>query len=137
MGNRPLEDNWRRSHKIADAMQIAATNEAANDTAKKAITAKKDSAQNKYNRGNYMKKIPFTDAQIKASNDSLIEAYYNVGFMYKEYIRNYPRAEDDYEEMLARFPDNKYKLTVYYDLYRMKTQKPATRRERTIIKIFC
>lgn len=121
-GNRPLEDNWRRSHKIADAMQIAATNEAANDTAKKAITAKKDSAQNKYNRGNYMKKIPFTDAQMKASNDSLIEAYYNVGFMYKEYIRNYPRAEDDYEEMLARFPDNKYKLTVYYDLYRMYTQ---------------
>jgi len=121
-GNRPLEDNWRRSHKIADAMQIAATNESVNDTVKKNIAAKKDSTQSKYNRGNYMKNIPLTDAQMKASNDTLIEAYYNVGFMYKEYIKNYPHAEEDYEQMLTRFPDNKYKLTVYYDLYRMYTQ---------------
>jgi outer membrane protein assembly factor BamD (BamD/ComL family) len=93
-----------------------------NDTAKKNVAAKKDSSQNKYNRAKFLSNVPLTDAKMKASNDSLIEAYYNVGFMYKEYIKNYHRAEEDYEAMLSRFPDNKYKLPVYYDLYRMYTQ---------------
>lgn len=128
-GNRPLEDNWRRSHKVADAMQSAASNEASTDTAKASTSAsKKAENKSKYNRESFMKNIPLTDDQMKESNDSLIEAYYNVGFMYKEYIKNYRRSEDDYEEMLTRFPDNKYKLPVYYDLYRMYTQTGNTER---------
>lgn len=127
-GNRPLEDNWRRSHKVANAMQSSAS-ENSNDTSKaNATIAKKGENQSKYNRANFMKNIPLTDDQMKTSNDTLIEAYYNVGFMYKEYIKNYHNAEQDYEEMLTRFPDNKYKLPVYYDLYRMYTQGGNTER---------
>lgn len=127
-GNRPLEDNWRRSHKAANALQASA-NEASSDTVKANSTiSKKGENQSKYNRANLMKNIPLTDDQMKASNDSLIEAYYNVGFMYKEYIKNYHNAEQDYEEMLTRFPDNKYKLPVYYDLYRMYSQSGNTER---------
>jgi tetratricopeptide (TPR) repeat protein len=69
-----------------------------------------------------MKNVPFTEEKMKASNDTLIEAYYNVGFIYKEYIRNLHKSEEDFEEMLTRFPDNKYKLLVYYDLYLMYAQ---------------
>lgn len=126
-GNRPLEDNWRRSHKVADAAQLAANGEAAGDTAKAGgNAAKKGAGQARYNRDNYLKKIPFTDAQMKASNDTLIEAYYNVGFIYKEYIKNNRRGEEDYEAMLARFPDNKYKLPVYYNLYVMYKESGNT-----------
>jgi len=123
-GNRPLEDNWRRSHKIPNASAADNESEAlsGNDSTKKATASKKDSTRSKYNAGNYMKNVPFTDDQMKASNDSLIEAYYNVGFIYQEYIKNYPKAEEDFEEMLTRFPDNKYKLIVYYQLYEMYTQ---------------
>ncbi|HTA27308.1 MAG TPA: hypothetical protein VK809_05945, partial [Bacteroidia bacterium] len=119
-GNRPLEDNWRRSKKISD--NLANVNENTSDTAKKSATAKKDSGQNKYSAGSYLKNIPFTDAKMKASNDTLVEAYYSVGFIYKEYIKNYRKSEEDFEAMLSRFPDNKYKLIVYYDLYLMYTQ---------------
>jgi len=121
-GNRPLEDNWRRSQKVADAMQSAATNESANDTVKKLSSRKDSTNQTKYSRTNFMKNIPLTDNQMKASNDTIIEAYYNVGDIYKEYIKNYHRGEDDYETMLTRFPENKYKLEVYYDLYLMYNQ---------------
>ena len=120
-GNRPLEDDWRRSHKVANALQLG-NNEAGNDSSKTNIASKKAASQGKYNRNSLLKNIPLSDAQMKVSNDSLIEAYYNVGFMYKEYIKNYSHAEDDYEKMLSRFPDNKYKLPVYYDLYRMYSQ---------------
>jgi hypothetical protein len=121
-GNRPLEDNWRRSHKISDNTQFGGNE---SDTSKKTIaSAKKDSAQqSKYDRSKYMKNIPFTDAQMDASNDTLIEAYYNVGDIYKEYIKNYRKSEADLEEMLTRFPDNKYKLIVYYELYLMYSDK--------------
>lgn len=127
-GNRLLEDNWRRSKKAADAAQLAATNEAASDTSKTNATSKKDANQGKYNADNYLKNIPFTDAQMKTSNDTLIEAYYNVGFIYKEYINNNRYAEDDYEKLVARFPNNKYKLPVYYDLYLMYTKTGNTER---------
>ncbi|HTB31007.1 MAG TPA: tetratricopeptide repeat protein, partial [Bacteroidia bacterium] len=73
-GNRPLEDNWRRSKKISD--NTANGNESGSDTAKKSLVAKKDSGQGKNNRNSYLKNIPFTDAQMRSSNDSLIEAYY-------------------------------------------------------------
>lgn len=127
-GNRPLEDNWRRSHKVADAVQLAAANEAASDSSKANGNAKKDANQSKYNADNYLKNIPFTDAQVKASNDTLIEAYYNVGFIYEQYIKNNQYAEGDYEKMMERFPANKYKLPVYYNLYLMYTQTGNTER---------
>ncbi len=125
-GNRPLEDNWRRSRKIAD--NTANSSETATDTSGKSIVAKKDSVQNKRNRSAYLKNIPFSDGQMQASNDSLIEAYYNVGFIYAEYIKNYHKAEEDFEEMLTRFPENKYKLIVYYKLYKMYSQGGNTER---------
>ena len=127
-GNRPLEDNWRRSKKVADATQLAASNEAGNDTSKANGATKKDPNQAKYNADNYLKNIPFTDAQMKASNDTLIEAYYNIGYIYKEYLQNNRYAEDDYEKLLSRFPTNKYKLPVYYDLYTMYTKTGNTER---------
>ncbi len=121
-GNRPLEDNWRRSKKIADALQLTNGNDAGGDTNKKSIAAGKDSTKKKDARSAYMKNIPFSDAQMKASNDSLVEAFYNVGFIYKEYIKNFRKSEADLEDLLLRFPENKYKLIAYYDLYLMYTK---------------
>jgi tetratricopeptide (TPR) repeat protein len=126
-GNRPLEDNWRRSHKISDNTQVNG-NESSADSSKKNLAVKKDTLQNKYSSANSLKNIPLTDAKMKASNDSMIEAYYNVGDIYKEYLKNNHRGEEDFEEMLTRFPDNKYKLIVYYDLYIMYTQTGNTER---------
>lgn len=122
-GNRPLEDNWRRSSKIADNLQATTGNDTTrNDSTRRIAYSKKDSIKNKSGRGKFMKNIPLTDAQMQASNDSLIEAYSTVGFIYEEHIKNYHKAEETYEEMLTRFPDNKYKLYAYYNLYKMYTQ---------------
>ncbi len=120
-GNRPLEDNWRRSKKVSDAMQLG-NNENGGDTTKSGPTARKDSARAKDGRYAYMKNIPFSEAQMKNSNDTMIEAYYNVGFIYEQYVRNFRKSEADYEAMLLRFPENHYKLIAYYELYKMYTK---------------
>ncbi len=126
-GNRPLEDDWRRSRKVANANKIAQDSSAGkNDTSKgiakkggKSVKTAKDSANDKYSSAYYMKHIPLTDAAMKKSVDSVIDAYYNAGAIYKEYLHNYRKSSSDFEDMLNRFPDNKYKLLVYYELYRI------------------
>lgn len=131
-GNRPLEDDWRRSKKISHMQDEATAGGNANDTIKnkKGITAggTNDSLNNIYNRAYYLKNIPRTDAQIKAANDSLVEAFYNAGSIYKEYLKNDAKASEDFEQLLSRYPDNKYKLTVYYQLYRIYFEMNNTER---------
>ncbi|MGP8214860.1 MAG: tetratricopeptide repeat protein [Bacteroidia bacterium] len=121
-GNRPLEDDWRRSHKAVNANNIGqqVAEATATDTSKtKKGKAGRDSLTNKHSRAFYLKDIPLTDAKMKKSVDSLIDAYYNAGAIYKEYLHNYRKSSADFEELLKRFPDNKYKLIVYYELYRI------------------
>lgn len=130
-GNRILEDNWRRSKKPAEAQQNVANNDASKkgDSIKTNSRSKgKDSSNNVNSRAYYLKNIPKGDAQIKAANDSLIEAYYNVGSIYKEYLKNDAKAAADFEDLLKRYPENKYQLTVYYQLYRIYLETGNTER---------
>jgi len=129
-GNRPLEDDWRRSKKIANANKLAldtlsgktdSAKTASAKTGSKGGKALKDSTKDKYNAAYYMKNLPLSDAKMKKSVDSLIDAYYNAGAIYKEYLHNYRKSSAEFEELLSRFPDNKYKLLVYYELYRIYT----------------
>ena len=66
----------------------------------------------------YSKNIPSTPEAILKSNDKIIEAYYNIGSIYKEQLSNNQKSADALEQLLKRFPDNKFKLSSYYQLYR-------------------
>jgi len=131
-GNRPLEDNWRRSKKPAETQQSASSSETAKkntgDSAKLKAGTRKDSLSDIYNRAYYLKNIPSNDAKVKALNDSLVEAYYNAGSIYKEYLHNNVKAAGEFEELLSRYPENKYKLTTYYQLYRIYEEMGNTER---------
>ncbi|HXB12793.1 MAG TPA: tetratricopeptide repeat protein, partial [Bacteroidia bacterium] len=131
-GNRPLEDNWRRSKKPAETQQSSSQSEATkrngNDSAKGKTSGKKDSLNDVYSRAYYMKHIPSSDDKVKALNDSLVEAYYSAGCIYKEYLHNNAKAVGEFEELLSRYPENKYKLTTYYQLYRIYEEMGNTER---------
>jgi len=111
-GNRPSEDNWRRSSKeVIMAEQTA-------DTAKADSTVKGKIADNK-TRAYYQKNIPFTEDQKVKSNSRIIDAFYDLGTVYKEDLQDNPKAIDTFEELLKRYPENKYVLNLYYQLYRI------------------
>lgn len=125
-GNRPLEDDWRRSKKVANANKLGQDSAGKGADSNKGIVKKggkvvKDSTKDKYNSAYYLKNLPLSDAKMKKSTDSLIDAYYNAGAIYKEYLHNYRKSSAEFEELLKRFPENKYKLLVYYELYRIYT----------------
>jgi hypothetical protein len=120
-GDRKLEDNWRRSVKelTAEDASVAANADQAEaaDSIKKTTTTKKISG--KKSSAGYLQNIPLTEDALKKSNEKIIEAYYTLGSIYKEQLYNNGKSAETFEELLQRYPENKYKLTSYYQLYRL------------------
>jgi tetratricopeptide (TPR) repeat protein len=119
-GRRKLEDNWFLSNKmivseIPETIEDTSSVVSGSDTSKtrKAIPKSKNPKERAY----YLQDIPFTPAQVKLSNDTMIQAYYNVGFVYVEGLNDYGHAINAFETLNSRFPGNKYTVGAYYELH--------------------
>ncbi len=122
-GNRKLEDNWRRS-KRDRVLEFTETTEEvrAMEEDEQLLAAQRDSLlklEGEQRAKVYLDRIPDTPERIAQSKNKIIEAYYNAGLIYREQLQNFMAAATHLEEMLRRFPDNVYKLPVYYNLYRI------------------
>lgn len=122
-GNRKLEDNWRRS-KRDDVIEITETGEDTKneDEDLERLAAQRDSIMkldSKQRAEAYLAAIPDSPERMAQSNDKILEAYYNAGLIYKEQLQNNKAAAGNFEEMMQRYPGNKYMLPVYYNLYRI------------------
>jgi tetratricopeptide (TPR) repeat protein len=115
-GDRPLEDNWRRSKKEASGM--------VEDIEKPDITTEPEgidttgTADAGVRRENMIRSIPADVASLEKSTNKIVDAYYNVGMIYREQLNDLRASAETFEELLRRFPDNKYMLQSYYQLYR-------------------
>lgn len=109
-GDRKLEDNWRRSNKRSNALnQISGEDGVAPDSAMALLM---DPAF-------YKKGIPRTDAEIDSANLKIQDAYYDLGTIYKEQLSENQRAIKEFETLLKRYPNGKWNLETYYQLYRL------------------
>jgi tetratricopeptide (TPR) repeat protein len=118
-GKRKLEDNWRRSEK--DLLLVGnEEEEAASDSVKtkKDLATKTQAEGIAKDRNYYLKNIPLTNDELAASTIKIVDAYYNAGGIYKEQLMNNQKSVETFEELLKRYPDNKYRLSSYYQLYR-------------------
>lgn len=104
-GNRVLEDNWRRS---AANTSIAATEE--DSTANNVISD--DQVVN------LLRGVPQSKKQIEAAQNKLMEAYFELGELFREKIAKYQKSIETHETLLRRFPDNKYEPQTLYGLYK-------------------
>ncbi len=90
------------------------------DTSKtKAILNSSLSSKSPKSHEQFLKNIPFTIEQKKKSNDKIIEAYYNAGLIYKERFQLNKNSAEMFATLNNRFPENKYKLNAYFQLYRL------------------
>lgn len=111
-GKRPLEDNWRRSNKEN-------INPSGEDVTNNKIEDLSDPKNIEKLKKQYLANIPTTPELLDASNKKIIDAYYELGNFYKEQLVDYKESAKQYETLLQRFPDNKYKVECYYNLYRI------------------
>lgn len=121
-GNRKLEDNWRRSNK-ASAIDLDDDDQLAQeDTLDRVDAATRDSiiaANNAKKKKQYLDAIPSSSAKLDSSNIRIVEAYYNVGLIYKEQLKDNKESAVTFETLLSRYPENAFKLPAMYNLYRV------------------
>ena len=129
-GSRKLEDNWRRRDKstfsfedeeadsallaLADSMVV---NEFG-DTVQVDIEAIKR-AEDPHYEEYYLKDIPKTEEDIQAAHEIIQEGLYNMGTILKDKMEDYNAAAYEFGQLLERYPDNTYRLDVFYNMYMM------------------
>ena len=110
-GKRKLEDDWRRSDKKSLTIEEAL-----------ADTISEDEFDPK-SRDSYLKELPISVEDMKASNQKIIEAYFDAGVIYKEKLSDIPQSISTFETLNARFPNSKNRVMILYFLYRLHTDK--------------
>lgn len=119
-GNRKLEDNWRRSSKET-AVPVA--DDGGTDslvTGEKEIKDPKLAAEKK--KQDMLSAIPSTPEALEKSTKRVVDAYYNAAMIYREQLNDLAASAAMFEELLQKYPENKYKLQTYYQLYRIYAQ---------------
>jgi len=124
-GRRKLEDNWFLSDKSLVNLTSTETVDTTGlssglDTSMKASRVpiiKK--SNNPKERDYYLQNIPVTKEQFTISNNKIIQAFYNSGFIYAENLYDYGRAIETFETLLERYPENKFKVPTNFELYQL------------------
>lgn len=125
-GARKNEDDWRRRNKASfafdepddeteqrnDSTSSGSQGEPADSTALAA-------ASDPHNAEYYLRQIPKTDEEIQTCNDIIQEGLFNMGLILKDKLEDFPAAREEFEELEKRYPDNIYRLEVYYNMYLM------------------
>ncbi len=110
-GKRELVDNWKVSS-LNEFEQVA-------EALDKIDKDYDIDADEKFNPQLYVDKIP-TDAKVIDSlNTTLNEAYFELGVVYKEQLKEYSKATDKFELLLANNPNEKYIMSAKYNLYKI------------------
>ncbi len=120
-GDRPNEDNWRRTDKSGTALVDVAEEEGADTTATTPAKEKGDPEWKKPE--NYLKDIPVNEAQVDSSNGRICRALYLAGMIYKEKLKDVDNAIESFEVLNNRFDDCRFTPEAYYQLYRIYLAK--------------
>lgn len=134
-GARKLEDDWRRRDKNSfsfddfsqsdeesegeDSEEGIVKNDSISDADKEALEKENDPHYVEY----YLKQIPKTDEEKKVCDDVIQEGLYNMGVILKDKLEDYPASRAEFNELQSRYPDNIYRLDVYYNLYLMAVRE--------------
>ena len=135
-GARKLEDDWRRRNKSSFSFDDEAENSDDEDNPNNADNLdNSDSSNNSdkdpdkpdptdpHNVEYYLSQIPSTEEEIKNCNDVIQEGLYNEGVILKDKLEDFPAARKEFMRLDERYPDNIYRLDVYYNMYIMAVRQ--------------
>lgn len=107
-GDRPNEDDWRRSNK--SSISFGGDGENGGDSV--------DLASNDpYSVEYYLKDIPTSDMEIDSLKSATAEAHYNLGVIYRENFGEKELSRKYFEDLISRFPKNNLKPASHFQLY--------------------
>lgn len=139
-GARKLEDDWRRRNKTSFAFEDL-DNEGNNEDSSNSeggeydeSSAEKNSDENKDDAKTdhssdphypeyYLAQLPLTDEAKANAREVIQEGLYNMGLILKDKLEDFPAARIEFETLLKDYPDNAYRLDIYYNMYLMAARR--------------
>ncbi len=121
-GQRKLEDNWRRASKSVTTLFAEETSDEQDDYTTEeggniAPTANAEVVSDTKNPEFYLNQIPKTEEQLKLSDELIATALFNMGFIYKDRVKDINMSLETFDEFERRFPQDKRMPDVYYTRY--------------------
>ena len=107
-GDRPLEDDWRRSDKTSLTFNNLEQEE--QDEVEKIP----ENQTAEY----YMKNLPLAMDQQEVAKEKVLNSYYQLGVLYRDNFNDLPSSNFYFEKLNARFPKNPKEAVTWYQLYR-------------------
>lgn len=126
-GKRENVDDWQRVNKTVvgglgdetadltpEQQDSIAKAEAAQDSLEQVM----DSAQNDpHKREYYLAQIPFTEEQVEASNQIIMDGLYHSGVIFKDKLDNLPLSEKALLRLANQYPTYENMADAYYHLF--------------------
>ncbi len=131
-GNRPLEDDWRRSSR--PLRSLAGNGAAGTDSTAVAQTAtdntglKKGTPEWDQVHAVLKKNVPLSDTAFATSQKKKEDALYNLGKIYRFDLKESSRAITSFERVLSEYPKTQYKDEIYYLLF-LSNEDNVTQKE--------
>ena len=125
-GKRELSDNW----KISSITEFA-TNDKVEEEIAEDYNIDEDPL---FDPNLYVEKIPTEPKVLDSLGKQRNEAYFKLGTIYKEQLKEYDRASDKFEALLQNNPDEKYVMPTKYNLFKIYQSNGNTFREDKIKK---
>lgn len=127
-GRRKLEDNWRLSNKREvvqlDEITFDPTDPADSLNNPANAPLSKTASTDPKKPETYIAQLPKTPAALAVSNKQIASALLNMGYIYKDGLKDYPNSIKSFEDLVNRFPSNKEIIRIYYQLYLMGKEIP-------------
>ncbi|MCM1355373.1 MAG: hypothetical protein NC212_03100 [Staphylococcus sp.] len=143
-GSRKLEDDWRRRNKSSFNMSDFGSSsaddlpdegeaegegsETDNMTDEERAEAKAQAeeaakASDPHYREYYLRQIPMTDVEKTTAEDVIREGLFNSGLILKDKMEDFDAADSEWQRLMGRYPDNIYRLDIYYNEYLMNVRR--------------
>lgn len=126
-GRRKLEDNWRLTNKRAVAQfdenpsDLAQNGDSIHSGSKVAV---KKTPTDPKDPKTYISQLPKTKEELAASDTKISTALLNLGYIYKDGLKDIPNSVASFENLVSRYPEMKDINRVYYQLYLIGLQIP-------------
>lgn len=142
-GKRENVDNWQRINKsvvklqenngladMSDEQRDSVFNAQAHaDSVKAQLTPESDPHKREY----YLAQIPFTAEQLKASNDTISDALYNSGVIFKDKLDNLNLSEKALTRLIRQYPGYEHKDDAFYHLFLLYSRKGQSALAETFV----
>ncbi|MCX2494115.1 gliding motility protein [Pedobacter sp. PF22-3] len=118
-GTRQLEDNWRQSIRSSaqETNQVLAGGKVATEIIPATGQNNPAVADQTSLEKQFLDALPTTPALLAASDQKIIDAYFEIASFYQQELNDKTEANKIYLELIKRYPDNNHLVAIYYSLY--------------------